>query len=99
MTRELWRSIKKLPWQEADKLIRQSYDPVYDHQLDYGMKEFMADLFTALHDRFPEIMTGDMLHSISADALEYKRGIEPPEELIVRLLEQTGFDIRLPVED
>ena len=99
MTREMWRAIKKLSWQEADKLIKATYDPIYDHQIEYNMKKFMADLFTALHDRFPDLMTGDILHSISVDAMEYERGLETPEELIVKLNEKTGFNIHLQVEE
>ena len=99
MTRELWRTIKRLSWQDADKLLKSVYEPHYEHLIEYNMKKFMADLFTALVDRFPEIMTGDILHSISVDAMEYERGIETPEELIVKLVERTGFNIHQPVEE
>ena len=99
MNRETWRQIRQMNWREADQMIRMVYDPLYNDQIQYNMKRFMAELFTALHDRFPDIMTGDILHSISADALELDHGIEPPEELIENLFQATGFDIRLRVEE
>ena len=98
MNRETWRTIRQLYWREADALIRQVYDPIYDQHLEYQVKRLMADFFTALVDRYPW-MTGDLLHSVCVDALAYDQGIETPEELIVKLLDKTGFDIRLRVAE
>lgn len=98
MNRETWHRIRKLSWKEADDMIRMVYDPVYNDHLEYQVKRLMADFFTALVDRFPW-MTGDILHSVCVDALAYDQGVETPEELIINLLEKTGFDIRLRVHE
>lgn len=98
MNRETWHAIRKLSWREADVLIRQVYDPIYDQHLEYQVKRLMADFFSALVDRYPW-MTGDLLHSVCVDALAYDQGVETPEELIEKLFDKTGFDIRLRVHE
>lgn len=95
MNRETWRSVKSMSWQEAERAIRAIYDPEIEKAREFAYKNAFACVFTALHDRFPTMMTGDMLHSIGVDAVEYAQGLDTPEELIERLCEATGFDIRL----
>ena len=95
MNRETWRDVKRMNWMEAEKAIKAIYDPAIEEARIYAYKNAFASVFTALHDRFPDLMTGDMLHSIAVDTVAYTEGIEPPEELIEALYRKTGFDIRL----
>ena len=99
MNREIWRSVKKMNWMEAEKELRAIYDPEIKNARVYAYKDAFSATFTALHDRFPELMTGQMMHSIAVDAVEYTRGVDSPEELIERLYQATGFDIRQRAED
>ena len=99
MNRETWRAVKKMNWQEAEKTIKEIYDPHIESARIYAYKNAFASVFTALHDRFPDLMTADMLHSIAVDTVAYTEGIEPPEELIEKLYQDTGFDIRLRTVD
>lgn len=62
----------------------------------YAYNDAWASMFTALVNRFPDLMTGDMLHSIAADTIDIRNGIKPPEELIADLKERTGFDMSMP---
>lgn len=99
MNRETWRSVKSMNWMQADKVLRGLYEPEIERARLYAYKNAFACVFTALHDRFPDLMTGQMLHSIGVDTIEYTNGIETPEELILKLNEETGFDIHQKVED
>lgn len=98
MNREIWRQFKSLSWKDGEKLIRSIYDPEIESARIYAYKDGFADMFMALHKRFPE-WDGQMLHSIAVDAVGYQRGLETPEELIEQIYAETGFDIRSSVED
>lgn len=99
MNRETWRAIKRLTWQEADRVLHEIYDPQFDKAKHYVAKSIFACVFTALHDRFPQLITGDVLHSIAVDAVALNDGVDTPEELIDRLARETGFDIRLSTDE
>lgn len=99
MNRETWRSIKRMNWQEAERAIRAVYDPEIIKAKEYALKDVFACVFTALYQRFPDTMTGDMLHSIAVDTMALHDGLETPEELIEELYQKTGFDIRLRTDE
>lgn len=98
MNRETWRWFKGLSYEEGDKLLNDIYGKEIYNERVYAYKDAFSRVFTALHRRHPE-MDGNELHSIAVDAVELTHGIETPEELIVQLYEETGFDIRQRVED
>jgi hypothetical protein len=50
-------------------------------------------MFIALKERFPELMTKEMLHSIALDTCDVSKRIEPATELIQILKDETGFDV------
>ena len=99
MNRDTWRAVKRLPWQEAEKYIRAVYDPEIIKTKEYTAKSVFACMFKAIYDRFPDIMTADVLHSIAVDAVEYNDGLLTPEELIEELYQKTGFDIRVRTDE
>lgn len=99
MNRETWRSVKSMNWMQADKVLRGLYEPEIERARLYAYKNAFACVFTALHDRFPDLMTGKMLHSIAVDTIDYTNSLSPPEELIEELCQATGFDVRQKVED
>ena len=75
--------------QYMDEVYQEQYEKVRAHAYTHAW----ASMMLALVDRFPGLMTADMLHSIAVDTLEYTNGIEPASELGKKLLERTGFDI------
>ena len=98
MNRETWRKVKSMTWQEADRLLHEIYDPEIEKTRAYAYKNAFACVFSALHQRFPD-WDGQMLHSIAVDTVDFQRSFLTPEELIQQLYDDTGFDIRLKVED
>ena len=98
MNRETWRSVRKMPWREAEAAIHSVYDPIVRQNTMYAHKNDFASFFTALHDRYPGMGRDEML-SIAQDVVAYANGIDTPEELAEKLNDEIGVDIRKRVED
>ena len=96
MNRQLLREIRSLPMRDFEKAVNATVEDEIEKARAYHYNNAFASVFTAIHDRFPDIMTGDILHSIACDTIAYINGIEPPKELAERLREQTGFDVYEP---
>lgn len=96
MNRQKLREIQNLPLREFERAVNQVIDDERDSIKRFAYNDAWASMFTALVNRFPDLMTGDMLHSIAADTIDIRNGIKPPEELIADLKERTGFDMSMP---
>ena len=96
MNRQKLREIKNLPLREFERVVNQVIDDDRDSIRRFAYNDAWASMFTALVNRFPDLMTGDMRHSIAADTVDIRNGIKPPEELIADLKERTGFDMSVP---
>lgn len=93
MNRETWRDIKRMNWREAEKAIHEVYDPYVSQASQYAYNNAWTSMMLALVDRFPELMTKEILHSVAVDTLEISNGVDVPSILAERLKERTGFDI------
>ena len=69
------------------------YEREHERVRAHAYPHAWVSMMLALADRFPDVMTAEMLHSIAVDTLEYINGIEPAHELAAWLKERTGFDI------
>lgn len=78
---------------QLEKYMNEVYQKEHERTRAHSYKHAWVSMFLALCDRWPEIMTAEMLHSIAVDTLKYVNGIEPAHELAARLKERTGFDI------
>lgn len=96
MNREQLRSVQHLPAKQFYQVISNVVNEEVEKQRNYTFYNLAASMFTALRERFPALMTGDMLHSVAVDTIRIANGIETPAELAARLKEDTGFDIYLP---
>ena len=96
MNRETLRWLKSLPMREFERAVNATVEDEIEKARAYHYNNAFASVFTAMHDRYPDIMTGDILHSIAVDTIAYVNGIDPPKELAERLREQTGFDVYQP---
>lgn len=99
MNRETWHKIRKMSWQEADKLLKEIYDPYIARASEYAYNNAWVSMMLALSDRYPELMRPEILHSIAVDTLQYSTGIDTPTELAEQLLSKTGFNILERPED
>lgn len=96
MNREQLRRIQHLP---ADKFYAVIAEVVHDEaerQKQFTFYNLAASMFTALRQRFPDTMTGEMMHSIAQDTVDISNGLETPSELDAKLLEETGFSCYEP---
>lgn len=93
MNREQLRSVQHLPAKQFYQVISNVVNEEVEKQRNYTFYNLAASMFTALRERFPALMTGDMLHSVAVDTIRIANGIETPAELAARLKEDTGFDI------
>lgn len=93
MNRETWRDIKRMNWKDAEKALHEVYDPFVHRASEYAYNNAWASMMLALADRFPAMMTREILHSIAVDTLEYSNGVDPPAVLAARLMERTGFNV------
>lgn len=76
-----------------EQYMNEVYQKEHERTRAHSYKHAWVSMFLALCDRWPEIMTAEMLHSIAVDTIEYVNGIEPASELAVVLKDRTGFDI------
>ena len=93
MNRQLLREIRSLPMRDFEKAVNATVEDEIEKARAYHYNSAFASVFTAMHDRYPDIMTGDILHSIAVDTIAYINGIEPPAQIADRLKQETGFDI------
>lgn len=96
MNREQLRSVQHLPAKQFYQVISNIVNDECARTRDYTFYNLATAMFTALRQRFPDAMTGDMLHSIAVDTIEIANGIETPSELAAALKAETGFDVYLP---
>lgn len=75
--------------QYMETVYQQGYEQVRSHSYRHAW----VCMFVALVERFPKLMTKEMLHSIALDTCDVSKRIEPATELIANLKEQTGFDV------
>lgn len=78
---------------KLEEFMNDVYQKEHEKTRAHAYTHAWVSMFLALCDRWPQVMTADMLHSIAVDTLEYTNGIEPASELAVILRERTGFDI------
>ena len=93
MNRETWRDIKRMNWQDAEKALHEVYDPYVTRASEYAYNNAWTSMMLALVDRFPGLMTAEILHSIAVDTLEISNGVDTPSMLADQLKERTGYDI------
>ena len=96
MNRQQLRRVQHLPAAQFYQIIANVVEEEAEKQKGYAFNNLAACMFTALRERFPAIMTGEMMHSIALDVVELSHGIEGPSELDAILYEQTGFSIYEP---
>ena len=96
MNRQKLREIKNLPMRDFERVVNQVIDDERANIRRFSYNNAWASAFTALVNRFPDLMTGDMLHSIALDTVDLVNGIKPPAELIADLKARTTFDIEMP---
>lgn len=96
MNRNQLRSVQHLPRDKFYEVIKNVVAEEVEKEKHYTFYNLGTAMYLALIRRFPEIMTGDMCHSIAVDAVEISNGIEPPQELAEMIKEKTGFDIYMP---
>ena len=97
INRETLRRLQHLPAAQFYQAVVDTVNDEVERARAYTFNNLAACLFTALRQRFPDIMTGDMLHSIAQDTIDLNNEIETPSELDAVLLEETGFSIYEPV--
>lgn len=78
---------------KLEQFMSDVYEREHEKVRAYAYVHAWSSVFLALTDRFPKLMTADMLHSIAVDTMEYVNGIEPASELAINLKERTGFDV------
>lgn len=83
----------------GEQMMRETFEKEFIREREYAYQNAWVSMMLALIDRYPELGTPDILHSIGVDTLEYSNGIAPPDELADILQERTGFDIRERPED
>jgi len=96
MNRQTLREIKALPLREFERIVNEVIESETRKARAYAYNDAWASAFSALVDRYPEIMTGDVLHSIACDTVDYVNGVETASEVAAKLKERTGFDIYTP---
>ena len=100
MNRAQLRSVQHLPAAQFYQVIGNVVEEEAKKRENFAYYNAWVSTFLALHDRWPDLITGDMLHTIAVDTLEYINGLETPTELAEILLERTGFDIyKKPSDD
>lgn len=93
MNRETLRDLRKMPIRDFEKTVNQVFDEQIARTRQHSYNLAWTSMLLAMTDRYPELMTAEVIHSIAVDTLEYTNGIEPASELAAKLLERTGFDI------
>lgn len=93
MDRKTLRDIKNLPLRDFERVFNQVFDQEMEKVRSHCRYQDWTSMMLALADRFPEIMSADMLHSIGMDTLDYINCPAPASELAAQLKERTGFDV------
>lgn len=96
MNREQLRRVQHLPAAKFYEVIQNVVDEEVEKWKAFTFNNLAACMFTALRERFPDLMTGDMMHSIAVDACDISKGEITPHELDARLYEETGFSVYEP---
>ena len=96
MNREQLRRVQHLPAAQFYEVIKNIVEEEAETRKAYAFYDLAACMFTELRERFPYIMTGDMMHSIALDAVNRSHDIETAHELDAKLFEETGFSIYEP---
>lgn len=96
MNREQLRRVQHLPAAQFYEVIKNVVEEEVEKQKSYTFYNLAAAMFTALRQRMPEAMTGDMMHSIAVDTCDISNGLETPAELDAMLLADTGFSVYEP---
>lgn len=78
---------------KLEKYMSDVYEREHEKTRNHAYRHAWVCMFIALVERFPELMTREMLHSIALDTCDVSHRIEPASELIYLLKEQTGFDV------
>lgn len=93
MNRDEARRIKALPLRLFEKAVNEVIAENVARNREHDYTHAWICLFMAMYERWPERMTGEMLHSLAQDTCDISNGIEPASELAERLKAATGFDI------
>ena len=96
MNREQLRHVQHLPAAQFYKIIANIVEEEAEKQKGFAFNNLAACMFTVLRERFPSIMTGDMMHSIALDAVNRSHEPETPHELDAVLFAETGFSVYEP---
>lgn len=96
MNRDQLRRIQHLPAAKFYEVIKGVVEEEVEKQKSYTFYNLAASMFTALRERYPDMMTGDMMHSIAVDTCDISNGLETPAELDAKLSADTGFSVYEP---
>lgn len=96
MNREDIRRLQHLPAAQFYQMMLTTVNDEVEKARAYTFNNLAACMFTVLRKRFPDIMTGDMMHSIAQDVMDINNEIETPTELDEILFAETGFSIYEP---
>lgn len=96
MNREQLRRVQHLPAAQFYEVIGNVVQEEVEKQKAYTFYNLATSMFTALRNRFPDLMTGDVMHSIAVDTCDISNGLETPAELDAKLLADTGFSVYEP---
>ena len=96
MNREQLRRVQHLPAAQFYQVIGNVVEEEVEKQKAFTFYNLATAMFTALRQRFPDVMTGEMMHSIAQDTVDISNGIETPSELDAKLLGETGFSCYEP---
>lgn len=96
MNREQLRRVQHLPAAQFYEIISNVVKDEVEKQKAYTFYNLAASMFTALRERYPDMMTGDVMHSIAVDTCDIANGLETPAELAATIKAETGFDVYLP---
>lgn len=78
---------------KLEKWMNDTYQQGFEQARSHSYNHAWVCMFMALRDRFPELMTKEMMHSIAVDTCDVSKRIEPATELIQMLKDETGFDV------
>lgn len=96
MNRERIRYLQHLKAKDFLEVYKNVVNEEVEKQRSYAFNDLAACMFTELRERFPQLMTGEMMHSIALDTVNRSHGVETAHELDAILYAETGFSIYEP---
>lgn len=95
--RDYWRTLKKMDWQTADRVFDEALDKQLRENRELYVKEAYASLFLALHEQYG--FNKWQMMRIAERTIGIVRDALCPEEIVMELLEKSGFDVRIRTDE